>query len=306
MQKIYAIGDCSIDIVFKNDFSLESSIGGSALNTSVSLARLGLKVSLVSVIGKDRLADIIKTFLLRNNISLDNLGVDYDSKSNLALAFLDEDNNAEYSFYKSKFKTQSFLYPKEIQEGDIILFGSSFSLKEETREDLILFLKCAKQQKALIIYDPNYRSSSSSFLETSIAMIRENMSLADIIKGSEDDFYNIFKTRDINKVYSFISKYSQAEIIFTTGERGINIINEKYKIHKKAKPINCVSTIGAGDTVSAALLYCLVDNGVKSVSGCDYVFYDDFLSLALLMSQEVCMSYDNYISEQLAISIKTS
>jgi len=250
----------------------------------------------------DRLAIIIKDFLKENNVSLEHVKTNNSLKSNLALAFLDDKNNAEYSFYKSKLE-ESFNYPKYIQKGDLILFGSSFALKAEYRNDLLSFLYYAKKQGALIVYDPNYRSDAISSLEDKFDMIKENFSIADIVKGSNEDFYNIFNQKGLENIFSLLRKYTKATLVLTSGSKGISLINKNINIHKLADKINCVSTIGAGDTVSAALLYCLERFHVKAIDDISIAFCNYFLPIAIEMSQEVCLKYENYISKDLARKI---
>ena len=52
MRKVYTIGDCVLDLFFENDKPVEARPGGSFLNSSVSLGRLGVEVSLISELGK--------------------------------------------------------------------------------------------------------------------------------------------------------------------------------------------------------------------------------------------------------------
>ena len=59
---------------------------------------------------------------------LTNVSIFPESKPPLSLAFLDENNNADYIFYKDHPHDQLEFATPEINPGDIVLFGSFFAL----------------------------------------------------------------------------------------------------------------------------------------------------------------------------------
>ena len=69
MKKIYTIGETVYDIIFKNCQPIAAKAGGSMLNSSVSLGRLGLPVSFISEIGKDQVGGFIFVFLIDYNFN---------------------------------------------------------------------------------------------------------------------------------------------------------------------------------------------------------------------------------------------
>ena len=69
MARIFTIGETVYDIIFKNSQPIAAKAGGSMLNTSVSLGRLGLDVNFVSDLGKDVIGDNIIRFLSENGVS---------------------------------------------------------------------------------------------------------------------------------------------------------------------------------------------------------------------------------------------
>ena len=100
-RKTFTIGEIVYDIVFKNGKPISANPGGAMLNTAVSLGRLGLPVSLISELGKDKVGENIIQFLKSNNVDADNIFRFSKGNTALALAFLDDKNNASYDFYKS-------------------------------------------------------------------------------------------------------------------------------------------------------------------------------------------------------------
>ena len=77
----------------------------------------------------------------------------------VSLAFLNEQSDAEYIFYKDYPKQRlDVLYPK-LEEDDIVMVGSYYALNPVLREKILELLDQAREKKAIIYYDPNFRSS---------------------------------------------------------------------------------------------------------------------------------------------------
>lgn len=307
-NKIYALGETVFDIVFKKGEIISGKAGGSVLNAAVSLARLGLKTELLSEIGKDAVGIEILEFLKKNKVST-KFSYFFDSgKTALALAFLNENSDAVYSFYKQyperrfKIKMPSFAF------GDSLIFGSSFALSPDVRKPLIKILNNARKKNTVILYDPNYRISDKVTLVNAQMMFRENIGWADIIRGSYDDFNALLETDNATETFWEIRKYSDAILIYTNGESQGTLIDDNRQIN--FKPHHCIvqNTIGAGDNFNAGILAGLAKlhfnrNDIYSLKSYSW---DIILDIALTLSALVCASTENYISEEIARKLKTN
>ena len=96
MRKVIGIGETVLDIIFKNGKPIEAVPGGSSFNAVISLGRAGVNTSFISEAGNDRIGEYVIEFLRENGVNADNVSIFPDSKSPLSLAFLDENNNADY------------------------------------------------------------------------------------------------------------------------------------------------------------------------------------------------------------------
>ncbi|WP_372751486.1 PfkB family carbohydrate kinase [Labilibaculum sp.] len=297
MRKVYAIGDCVLDVFFENNIPVEAKPGGSFLNSAVTLGRLGINVSLISELGMDRVGDQIKSFLGENGVDTQHISYFTDTNSNLALAYLDENKNADYSFYKTrKGLPHTVVFPTDVAKNDIILFGSFLAIKKEFRFALSAFLLDCKKKGALIIYDPNFRSQHLQMLPEVLPYIKENMALANVVKASNEDFQFICNSTNAEQAYQWMSEFSDALLIYTANKDGL-FIHNKQEYYYTVPSIKPVSTVGAGDTVNAAIAFVCVRNGIK-VS--DLVVLseknrDDLARFATFFSQQVCMIYDNFL-----------
>src|ERR1039457_4219100 len=165
IRQVFAVGETVWDIIFKNGSPLTARAGGSMLNTAISLGRCGIPVSFISEIGNDEPGRRIFAFLTENNVSTGHVQRYSDGKTAIALAFLDNENNAEYSFYKHYPKHRLTMEFPTVTENDLVLFGSFYAITREIHDNLMRFIYYARKQKALIMYEPNFRKPHLGKLE---------------------------------------------------------------------------------------------------------------------------------------------
>jgi len=303
MRKVFTIGETVYDIIFKNLKPVEAKAGGALLNTSISLGRLKIPVSLIGDVASDPVGKIIESFLVENGVSTDYLTRYDDAQSRIALAFLDEANNPVYSFYKKKKKGKIYLnFPSEISENDIVMFGSFYAIKEDVRNELLDFLHLARKKGAIIVYDPNFRKAHLDILPQVKPFIEENIALAHIVKGSDEDFENIFEMTNSDEIYSHISSYSKAHFIFTKNKDGVWLNTYNFKRFYPVNEVVPVSAVGAGDTFNAGIVYSLLKNGIKheNLKNISIEQWNDMIYNSINFSREVCMSYENYLPTEFA------
>lgn len=306
MRKVYAVGETVYDIIFKNQKPVDAKPGGALLNTAISLGRLGIDIWLIGDIADDVVGDIILETLNKNNVNTDYMFKYDDAKSRLALAFLDDDNNAKYSFYKIRKSGAVKLIFPEPKKDDIILFGSFYGMKSEIREDLVAFLQKARDVGSIIVYDPNFRAAHRNMLDSVFDMIKENMKFSHIIKGSDEDFYYIFGKDNAPGAYKFVKEITDGALIYTANRHGVWLNTENYEEHYNALAIDPISTIGAGDTFLAGVAYSLIKNKLffDDAAKMSREYWDKIITTSIQMSGHVCMSYDNYVEPEFAAKYK--
>lgn len=305
MQKIYTLGETVYDIIFSGEKIESSCVGGSVVNTSISLGRIGLPIYLISQFGNDKIGEMIDSFLKRNNINTNHIYKYNHFKTPLALAFLNNEKDAKYEFYKEKLKKNLEIQIPNFNENDILLFGSFFSINLELRDQVVKFIKVAKKENCIIIYDPNFRNPNKPDLSELVKNVNENIELADIIRGSKDDFLNIFGINNAKEVYSKINNPNKL-LIYTDGGNKVELFLNELYLKIPISNLNPFSTVGAGDNFNAGLIYAL--NSLKiNKTQINKLNENDLkmvVSYGVKFAQNVCMSFDNYISEEFANKIK--
>lgn len=310
MRRVIGIGETVLDIIFKGEQPLQAVPGGSAFNAIISLGRTGIPAYFISETGNDRVGLWVKRFLRENGVDDSGVCVFPDSKSPLSLAFLNENNNADYLFYKDHPHAQlDFTYP-EIHENDVVIFGSFFAINPVVRPQVSGFLDYAHKRGAILYYDLNYRASHKNDLLRVTPNIIENLELADIVRGSDEDFEIMYNKKDADSVYrSEISFYTK-KFIYTRGAEPIELRAEggfakQYPILTEGK---VVSTIGAGDNFNAGFVYGIIKEGITRADidrGLTEQQWDQLINCGLRFSANVCQSMNNYITTEFGEMAKT-
>ena len=304
MRKVIGIGETVLDIIFKNDQPIGAVPGGSVFNGIISLGRSGVPASFISETGNDRVGKTIIKFLEENHVNGDNMFVYPESKSPISLAFLNEQNDAEYIFYKDHPHDQlEFVYP-DIEADDIVMFGSYYAVNPVIRPQVAAFLDYAKSKGAILYYDVNFRASHKHEVMKLTPNILENLEYADIVRGSTEDFEIMYKKTDADAIYrSQISFYTK-NFIMTQGSASVELraeggLSKQYAV----VPMETVSTIGAGDNFNAGFVFGLIRYGITRemiMAGITEAQWDAVIGCAQQFAANVCKSINNSIDQTFA------
>ena len=302
MRKVIGIGETVLDIIFRNNQPVSAVPGGSTFNAIISLGRCGVTTSFISETGNDRVGRNIIQFLKDNGCQADAVNVYPDSKSPISLAFLNDQNDAEYIFYKDHPNDRlDFTYP-QVEADDLVLFGSYYALNPVIRPQVKGFLEYAHQRGAILYYDVNFRASHQHEVMKLTPNLLENFELADVVRGSSEDFDILFRKVDADSVYrSQISFYTK-KFIYTQGGKPVELRAEGgFSKQYPVATVKPVSTIGAGDNFNAGFLFGIIKNNIHRSdmdNGMTEEQWDSVISSGLLFSKEVCSSLYNYISPE--------
>lgn len=294
---IFTLGESLLDIIFTNNHQIIANAGGGMLNTSVSLSRKGLDVSLISELGDDKTAIDLLKFLRNNHINTKYVKKYYRQNTSIAVAHLNELSVPSFSIYKSYPSKRQLIKPQLFTEKDFLVFGSMYSIDPEIRNDIREITTFANRSDAILCYDPNIRSHDLSVAELRNALF-ENIACADIVKASDEDMRNIFGDLEPSEFYKEVNKMNK-EIVFvlTLGKDGV-IGYSKNIVHKiPAADIKVKNTIGAGDAFNAGIVYFLQQNQIKkqNLVKPEKKLIEGILHLGTQFSAAVCSSNENYL-----------
>lgn len=302
MRKVIGIGETVLDIIFRDEKPISALPGGSTFNAIISLGRSGVKASMISETGNDRIGQNIIKFMESNGIDASYVNVYPESKSPLSLAFLNDHNDADYIFYKDHPHDRiDYVYP-EVNADDIVLFGSFFALNPVIRPQVYAFLDYARQRGAILYYDVNFRASHKNEVMKVTPNLLDNLEMADIVRGSSEDFEILFRQHDADTVYRSQIAFYTKKFIYTRSADPVEVRGDiGFSKQYPVLPTETVSTIGAGDNFNAGFIYGLIKNGITRQhidQGLTESQWDALVSSALDFSAECCRDIYNYVSEE--------
>ena len=309
-RKVIGIGETVLDIIFKNDQPTAAVPGGSVFNCLISLGRSGIPAAFISETGNDRVGRTIVNFLKENNVDSSCVYVYPDSKSPLSLAFLNEQNDAEYIFYKDHPNDRlEFTFP-EIQADDIVVFGIYYAVNPVIRPQVVGLLDYARQHGAILYYDVNFRASHAAEVVKLTSNILENLEYADIVRGSTEDFEVMFRKNDPDTIYRSQIAFYTPNFICTQGSKPVELrakggLKRQYPVTLSGET---VSTIGAGDNFNAGFVFGLIKYGITRemiLNGLSEQQWDQLIACAQQFSAEVCRSINNYVSPEFGKQMET-
>ena len=279
-----------LDILFKNDQPQKAVPGGSTFNSIVSLGRTGVPCAMITQTGSDHIGDMICDFLRKNGVSDEFVCRHPNTKSHITLAFLNENNDAQYEFYKDHARDLLDIPLPNVTAEDVVLFGSFFAINPVIRLVVGKLLKAAHEAGAWLYYDVNFRKNHIADLPDVLPNIEENMQLANVVRGSMEDFDYLFGLQDADAIYERVKPLCST-LILTDGARSIRVYTpdgcETYPVAK----IDTVSTVGAGDNFNAGYIYAKL-RGIDDQAS--------RIAMAQRWSQDVCQQIGNNISDELA------
>ena len=269
---LFAIGEALIDFIpykYGCDFSevtaFAPKIGGAPTNVLGAFAKLGGKTRLCTQLGNDPFGDKISDALKQYNIGTE--FVTRTDAANTALAFvsLSADGARTFSFYrnpsadmlytaenlkKSDFKNCFALHFCSVSLGD-------FPMKDAHRRAI----EFAKQNGAIISFDPNLRFPLWKSREDLKAAIIEFLAYADIIKISDEELSFITETDNVQKGCQRLLKTAKL-VLHTCGADGAYAFTSNAQAFSPSEKIKAIDTTGAGDAFCGSFLYNLYQNGI--------------------------------------------
>lgn len=311
MRRVYGIGDTVLDIIFKEGEPVAAVPGGSVFNTMVSLGRTvgdRYPIIMVSGSGDDKVGRMITDFMSNNGLNTDAFKRKQGISSNISLAFLDNNNDAEYQF----FKTNEILSETDVpqlmfQRGDILIAGSHFAIAPEQRAYTKAIISKAHQADSIFYYDVNFRKNKEKESKELLPAILENISLCDIVRGSIEDFRYLFGETDPVSIYNTHIKSRCNTFICTCGSGPVHIFSSGKHLVFPVTPIETVSTIGAGDNFNAGVLLSLLEYNIlkDNLSEVTDSLWEKIVKISEQFSANVCKSLFNYVDRGFSASVIT-
>jgi fructokinase len=251
-MKIYAFGEVLWDI-----YPDKKALGGAPLNFGAHLSRFGEEVYMLSAVGNDDLGKETLEAIESLGVKTDFVSVLDDKETGKCLVTLDEKAVPRYNLLSDV--SYDYITP-EIKTGADVLYFGTLALRSENNFNSLSAL-LGKYNFGEVFVDVNIRPPHYS--EKTVLFAIKN---ATILKISDEELETVAELISstpetlINDLKKLSSKLKV--IIITKGGKGAEAYNLKTnkKISVAAEKAEVVSTVGAGDSFSAAFLSSFLYN----------------------------------------------
>ncbi len=269
---ITVIGEALIDLVDEGSGRYQAHPGGFAANVAVALARLGAPCSILARVSGDALGRQLTAHLASNGVSLRDV-VPATEPTTLALASLDSDARASYSFYANgtaDWQWTTAELPDVLPPDVEALHTGSLALALEPGAQAIEKLLAAERARGqvTISVDPNIRPALAAAHADELARVERQLALAHMVKASDEDAAWLYPGVSFEDVAHTWQRLGPRIVVITLGERGAYALGPDGTGQlRPARPTRIVDTVGAGDAFCAALLDAMARRGLLGGTG---------------------------------------
>ncbi|MER6287283.1 carbohydrate kinase family protein [Streptomyces sviceus] len=252
---IVVAGEALIDLVPQGRGALaglKPALGGGPYNTAVALGRLGSPTAFCSRTSRDAFGEALLD-------GLREAGVDVSAvqrgpePTTLAVATIDTAGSAAYSFYVDGTADRLFAAPAELPAGTrAVSFGTCSLVLEPGASAYEELLRAAAAQGVFTALDPNIRAGLIPDADAYRARFKSWLPSVSLLKLSQEDALWLGGTPS-----EWLAAGPSA-VVVTQGGDGLTVFTRDGAVLPvPGEKVDVVDTIGAGDTVNAALLHGL-------------------------------------------------
>ncbi|MFF4626052.1 carbohydrate kinase family protein [Streptomyces griseorubiginosus] len=274
---IVVAGEALIDLVPQGRgalASLKPALGGGPYNTAVALGRLGSPTAFCSRVSLDAFGDALLDGLREAGVDVSAVQRGTEPTT-LAVASIDDGGSAAYSFYVDGTADRLFTAPAALPSGTrAVSFGTCSLVLEPGASAYEELLRAAAAQGVFTALDPNIRAGLIPDADAYRARFKSWLPSVSLLKLSEEDALWLGGTPQ-----EWLAAGPSA-VVITHGGDGLSVFTrDGSALPVPGEKVDVVDTIGAGDTVNAALLHGLAALDALSPAALAALRVDDWTRL---------------------------
>ena len=226
--------------------------GGSAANTAVGLARLGLKTGFIGKVSANREGKLLLNDFKRQNVDVDGIIVSNEGRSGVAMGYVD--TKGDRALYIDPGVNDSL----ELKEIDLKYAGNTAFLH------LTSFIgeKPFKAQKELVRGLRDVRISfdpGELYARKGLTVLKLMIERSFVMLPSENEL-KLLTGKKYDEGSKILIKKGVSIVAVKLGERGCYVKDGKESYLVEPYKVKVVDTTGAGDAFCAGFLYGLIKN----------------------------------------------
>lgn len=262
-------GEALVDLVPDKSTSagglgpLRPLLGGGPYNVAIALGRLGVPASFHAKLSTDQFGDRMLDRLAESGVdtSLVQRGPE---PTTLAVVGLGADGSARYSFYTDGTAARFVADRPLPAEATALCVGTLGMVLEPGASVYERALLAASESGRFTALDPNVRADLIEDPDAYRKRFESWLPAVDLLKVSDDDAEWLAPGEDVLTAAREWASRGPAAVVLTRGKDGLTAVTESGEYRVPGRAVEVADTIGAGDTVQAALLAWLQRNDALS------------------------------------------
>ena len=232
----------------------EANPGGAPCNVLAMLNKLGHPTAFIGKVGKDIFGLKLKSVLEEVGIDTSNLIVDEDARTTLAFVQTFEDGDRDFSFYRNPgadmLLTADEVDGELIKSARLFHFGTLSMTHEGVREATKKAIRIAKENGAIVSFDPNLRPPLWKSLDDAKEQAAYGVTQCDVLKISDNEIQWFTGEEDYDKgIEKLRQEYDIPLILLSMGRDGSRAYYKDLRVEMPSFiQKETIETTGAGDT----------------------------------------------------------
>lgn len=275
---------------FNQITGFDAFVGGSPLNIAVATSRLGIKTSLLTGVGNDKVGEFIIDFLKREKVNTKTIPVKEGSRTSAAVLGIQPPDNFPLVFYRDNAADSMIdiddVINANISKYKILLISGTALNIEPTRSATFFSVEVANKNNVDVVLDLDFRADQWKDIRSYGLMIRAILPNIKIVIGTEEEILastlndksqlNIKNQQisspeisgDINNSISQLLSLGIETLIVKRGKNGATIFQQNSKTKDvPGFPVKILNVLGAGDAFAGGFLYGIL-NGWDLYKSC--------------------------------------
>jgi fructokinase len=228
---------------------------------AVGVSRLGVAARMLARIAEDPLGQRLRDHLGNNGVQLDHV-VTATEQTSLAMVMVGADGGPTYDFRvagTADWQWTAAELANALDPGPsgpvVALHSGSLALTTPPGDAALRALMARAAETATVSYDPNCRPALMGKAADVLAGVHELLAVADVVKVSLEDLAWLMPGFTPDEILEDWLGRGPALVAITLGGDGVTAgTSTGLRTRRPGVPVTVIDTVGAGDTISAALL----------------------------------------------------
>lgn len=270
MSQVLVIGEAIADFLPRGPLgtAYDCVLGGSGFNTTLALARLGLRPRYLAALSTDALGQRFRAALEAEQADISGLKPSSRPMPVAIVSPAASSHGAMFALHLSGTAHEDAAdWPGALPPGFSHMHAASFAATVGPAAEASLAMLAEGKACATSSYDPNIRAACLPPHPEAVALVEARVAAATIAKASVEDLGWLYPGLAPDEALQRWLALGCTIAIATRGERGALAATTDCLAEAPSPPVALVDTVGAGDTFTAAWLAVMAAEDALGVPG---------------------------------------